>query len=59
MGFKKVIRGWIASIFGALLGGFLLCFPQFVPFAIVLIAVSGILFACLGVVALFLKTDLL
>ena len=56
---KKVIGGWIGSIVGFLLGGFLLCFPQIVPFAITLMAMSGVLFVCLGVTALFIKCDLL
>ena len=56
---KKVIGGWIGSIVGFLFGGFLLCFPQFVPFAITLMVVSGVLFVCLGITALFIKTDLL
>lgn len=59
MSLKKVIEGWIASIFGVLLGGFLLCFSQIVPFAIVLMVMSGILFMCLGVLALFIKCDCL
>ena len=59
MSLKKVIDGWIASIFGFLLGGFLLCFPQIVPFAITLMVVSGILFVCLGAVALFIKSGCL
>ena len=56
---KKIIIGWICSIFGILLGGFLLCFPQILPFAIVLTATSGILFISLGVAALFMKEGLL
>jgi hypothetical protein len=56
---KKIIIGWICSIVGILFGGFLLCFPQIIPFAIVLIATSGILFVSLGVVALFIKQGLL
>jgi hypothetical protein len=36
-----------------------LCFPQILPFAIVLIATSGILFISFGVVALFIKSGLL
>ena len=54
---KKVVGGWIGSIVGILLGGFLLCFPQIAPFAIVLIIISGILFVSLGVLALFIKSD--
>jgi hypothetical protein len=56
---KKVVGGWIASIFGILLGGFLLCFPPTVPFAIVLIVISGILFVCLGALALFINAGCL
>lgn len=52
---KIVIIGWISSIIGSLLGGFLLCFPQIGPFAVTLIVMSGIVFICLGVVALFMK----
>ena len=56
---KIAIIGWISSIIGVLLGGFLLCFPQVVPFAIVLMVTSGIVFVCLGIVAIFIKFDLL
>jgi hypothetical protein len=56
---KIAIIGWISSIIGILLGGFLLCFPQIAPFAIVLMVTSGIIFVCLGVVAVFMKADLL
>lgn len=56
---KKVIGGWIGSIVGFLLGGFLLCFPQTMPFAITLMGVSGVLFVCLGILALFIKCDCL
>ena len=52
---KKVIGGWIGSIIGFLLGGFLLCFPQIIPFAITLMVVSGIMWVCLGTIALFIK----
>lgn len=54
---KKVVGGWIGSIVGFLVGGFLLCFPQIVPFAITLMVISGVLFISLGVLALFLKYD--
>lgn len=54
---KKAIGGWVASIFGFLLGGFLLCFPQAIPFAIVLMVMSGLLFIILGVLAIFLYCD--
>ena len=54
---KKVIGGWIGSIVGFLLGGFLLCFPQIIPFAITLMVMSGILFVSLGVLAVFMKCD--
>ena len=53
---KKVVGGWIGSIVSFLIGGFLLCFPQVLPFAITLMVVSGILFICLGVLALFIKS---
>lgn len=56
---KKVLGGWIGSIVGFLLGGFLLCFPQVIPFAITLMAASGVLFVCFGVLALFIKFDCL
>lgn len=56
---KKVMSGWIGSIVGFLLGGFLLCFSQILPFAITLMAVSGVLFVCLGVLALFIKSGCL
>ena len=59
MNSKKVIIGWIASIFGVLLGGFLLCFQATVPFAIVLMVMSGILFVCLGALALFISANCL
>jgi hypothetical protein len=59
MDLKKVIMGWIASIFGVLLGGFLLCFQLTIPFAIVLIVMSGILFVCLGALALFINAGCL
>ena len=49
---NKVIAGWIISILGVLLGGFLLCLPQIIPFAVVLIVISGILFVFLGILAL-------
>ena len=52
---KKVVGGWIGSIVSFLIGGFLLCFPQILPFAITLMVISGILFVCLGVLALFMK----
>lgn len=54
---KKVVGGWIGSIVGFLLGGFLLCFPQIIPFAITLMVISGILFVSLGVLAVFMKCD--
>lgn len=52
---KKLVGGWIGSIFGFLLGGFLLCFPQTIPFATTLTIVSGLLFVALGVLTLFMK----
>jgi hypothetical protein len=52
---KKIIGGWISSIIGFLLGGFLLCFPQIIPFAITLMVVSGLLWVCLGMLALLIK----
>ena len=59
MSLKKVIGGWIGSIVGLLLGGFLLCFQPIVPFAITLMVVSGVLFVCLGITAVFIKCDCL
>ena len=55
---KKMVGGWIGSIVGFLLGGFLLCFPQIIPFAITLLVISGILFICLGVLAVFMHYGL-
>lgn len=49
---KKVIYIWLASIVGLLLGGILLCIPQILPFAIVLTALSGVLFVFTGILAI-------
>lgn len=56
---KIAIIGWISSIIGILLSGFLLSFPQIAPFVIVLMVTSGIIFVCLGTVAVFIKSGLL
>lgn len=48
---KKLITAVFVSIVVILLGGFLLCFPQFAPFATTLIVVGGVCFAIFGALA--------
>lgn len=50
---RKIVYGWFASIAGILLGGLLLCFPQIIPFAVVLLVLSGICFVVTGVLSIF------
>ena len=56
---KNLIIGWLCTIVGILLGGFILCFPQFVPFGATLLAVSAILCIALGLTIPFVHKDLL
>jgi hypothetical protein len=56
---KKIIYIWLASIVGLLLGGFLLCVPQILPFAITLTALSGVLFIFTGILAILIFADAL
>lgn len=49
---KGLVTAVILSIVAMLLGGFLLCFPQFSPFAITLITVGGVCFVVFGAVAI-------
>ena len=56
---KNLIIAWLCTILGMLLGGFILCFPQFIPFGATLLAVSGILFIGLGLTIPFVAKGLL
>ena len=49
---KGLVVAIILSTVAILLGGFILCFPQFVPFAITLIALGGVGFITFGILAI-------
>jgi polyferredoxin len=49
---KGLIIAVILSIVAILLGGFLLCFPQIIPFAITLIVLGGLGFISFGILAI-------
>ena len=52
---KGLIAAIILSIISILLGGFILCFPQFSPFAITLIILGSISFFVFGILAIAVK----
>ena len=54
---KGLIVAIILSIVSILLGGFILCFPQFVPFAITLIVLGGVGFVTFGILAIATKCN--
>lgn len=54
---KKIFYVWFASIAGILTGGLLLCRPEIIPFAIILIAISAILFLVTGILSIFVLCD--
>ena len=47
---KVLIIAIILSVIAILAGGFIFCFPQFIPFAITLISLGTICFVSFGVV---------
>lgn len=54
---KSLIIAIILSIVVILLGGFILCFPQFVPFANTLIALGAVGFIIFGILAIATKCN--
>lgn len=54
---KGLIIALILSVVFVLLGGFILCFPQFIPFAITLIVLGGIGFIAFGILAIAAKCN--
>lgn len=54
---KGLIIAIILSVVAILLGGFILCFPQFIPFAIILIALGGVGFVVFGILAVAVKCN--
>ena len=54
---KGLIVAIILSIVAILLGGFILCFPQFVPFAITLIVLGSVGFIAFGILTIATKCN--
>ncbi len=54
---KGLLIAVILSIVAILLGGFLLCFPQIIPFAITLIVMGGVGFLIFGALAIAAACD--
>ena len=54
---KGLIIALILSGVFILLGGFILCFPKFMPFAITLIFLGGIGFVVFGILAIAAYCD--
>ena len=54
---KGLIIALILSVVFILLGGFVLCFPQFIPFAITLIILGGVGFVVFGILAIAVKCN--
>ncbi len=54
---KGLIIALILSVIFILLGGFILCFPHFIPFAITLIVLGGVDFVVFGILAIATKCN--
>lgn len=54
---KGLIIAIILSVVAILLGGFIFCFPQFIPFAITLIVLGACGFAIFGILAIATKCN--
>lgn len=54
---RGLIVAIILSVIAILLGGFIFCFPQFIPFAITLIVFGGISFIVFGILAIATKCN--
>ena len=52
---KGLIIALILSVISVILGGFILCFPQFIPFAITLLAAGIVGFVVFGILAIAVK----
>lgn len=54
---KGLIIAIILSVIAILVGGFICCFPQFIPFAITLITLGTVGFVVFGVLAIAAKCN--
>lgn len=54
---KSLIVAIILSVIAILFGGFVFCFPQFIPFAITLITLGSVGFVVFGILAIAVKCN--